>query len=412
MYSRLSKGCSCVEKELLVYCFDDEKGNVKLYPINGKTRRTAKETFFKMQKKPEDYMFQLIPTIEGKSMKETHSMYKEYAEQLKEATEGTINMFKTGNIKRTVLELFGRFNKNITVEDITVKEFNWLEDGTMGSLTYAEEYKGIGYLFDFCSMYPGILSSLNFMLPIKEGEFSYISKEEFEAKKYFSVGIYHCQVEKSTDENINKLFKFNRKNKYTNIDLQRAKELKLNINHIDKKPNALIYSRDKLINGNKVFKQYVDLLFDLKYRNVAGNAPKQLLNQLWGLLCEKRELSKVIDEDDTENFELSKGRTVTSITPLNDNKLLVKYAIQKRLYETPFARLKPFLLAYGRKNLSRIVEKIIDKVKWMHTDGFIVTEKVEVKTGDKLGELKYCGYYANTEITRTNCKTPSKLFKK
>src|SRR5581483_9532176 len=52
-------------------------------------------------------------------------------------------------------------------------------------------------------------------------------------------------------------------------------------------------------------------------------------------------------------------------------------------------RIKPFLLASARRRISEIVKPLGDQVKRIHTDGFIVAGKVELKTGMEIGELKF-----------------------
>ena len=61
-------------------------------------------------------------------------------------------------------------------------------------------------------MYPSIMSS-NGKFPIKKGEFKIL--ETIDNLSYFSFGIYRCEVSKSEDESINKLFRFNHQNYYT-----------------------------------------------------------------------------------------------------------------------------------------------------------------------------------------------------
>ncbi|CAG8656039.1 2640_t:CDS:2, partial [Dentiscutata heterogama] len=47
-------------------------------------------------------------------------------------------------------------------------------------------------------------------------------------------------------------------------------------------------------------------------------------------------------------------------------------------------QIKPFLLASTRKRISEIVKPLGDQVKHIYTDGFIIAEKVELKTGIKI----------------------------
>ena len=52
-------------------------------------------------------------------------------------------------------------------------------------------------------------------------------------------------------------------------------------------------------------------------------------------------------------------------------------------------RIKPFILALTRKAILEQTKLIIDKVKRIHTDGFIVSDQANLETnGNMLGGLK------------------------
>ncbi|RIB21195.1 hypothetical protein C2G38_2177342 [Gigaspora rosea] len=86
-----------------------------------------------------------------------------------------------------------------------------------------------------------------------------------------------------------------------------------------------------------------------KEGGIVGKVSKALLFSLWGALCEQR---------NGQNYGAH-------------------------------PRIKPFLLASARKTISEIVKPLGDQVKRIHTDGFIVAGKVELKTGIEIGDLKF-----------------------
>jgi hypothetical protein len=54
------------------------------------------------------------------------------------------------------------------------------------------------------------------------------------------------------------------------------------------------------------------------------------------------------------------------------------------------ARIKPFLLSKARCIISKIIEPHHDKVKHIHTDGFITTENIDFPMmGNVMGKLKF-----------------------
>ena len=48
-------------------------------------------------------------------------------------------------------------------------------------------------------------------------------------------------------------------------------------------------------------------------------------------------------------------------------------------YEYDFARILPFLVAKGRCTTSKFIEKQVDAVKYMHTDGWIMSERIDAE---------------------------------
>src|SRR5207237_8978304 len=100
-----------------------------------------------------------------------------------------------------------------------------------------------------------------------------------------------------------------------------------------------------------MFDEWGKMLYNIKKEGgTAGKVSKALLVSLWGALCEQR---------NGQNYGTH-------------------------------PRIKP-LLASARKRMSEIVKPLGDQVKriLIHTDGFIVAGKVELKEGIKKGELKY-----------------------
>ena len=154
------------------------------------------------------------------SLKENYNNFMKDAHELNTLTNGIIDLFKTGNDKTTALNLFDRYTKSIpNAEHISQIEADWISEASIGAITFAREYTGPGYYYDIKSMYPSIMKSAQ-VFPVKGGEFKIIDEVEFFKNiNYFTYGIYRCEVLKSRDESINRMFRFNYNNKYTHIDL-------------------------------------------------------------------------------------------------------------------------------------------------------------------------------------------------
>jgi len=338
----------------------------------------------------------IIITIE-----EEYKQFIEIADALKKESKGMINLYKTGSYHDTALSLFERITKFIHAEVILQDEAEYIKNTSFGALICAEKYNGELYKYDVKSLYPFLMNSNTLKFPIKRGEFKII--ESF--NDFFEFGIYRCKIEKSEDENINKIFKFNYHNYYTSIDLTNAKQLGLNIELIkDNKPNFLYYSRDKLITCNEVFKNYIDILFPLKDNNIKKS--KIILNILWGSLCEIDKRKQYIQT----SFKIEEDEEICEIYPSSDDTShILKTTKFNKYYKTPYARLCPFIIAQGRKHMSNIMFEHKNNILRIQTDGFLINKCIHSNTNVKLGELRWEGYTPNGIIT--NCINKAGIFK-
>ena len=187
---------------------------------------------------------------------------------------------------------------------------------------------------------------------------------------------------------------------YTHYDLTTAKEMGLEVKLItDAEPNALLYEPEHRISGSKIFQKYVDTLYDLKSKKVKG--AKLLLNCLWGVLTKMHKYNYVASDEN--RVVIHDDKVLHTLKPYgkDGDKTLVTFISQDNCFSSNYARMKPFLLAKGRRDIYEVVKPHLDHVQWIHTDGFIVNRKINIKTGDKIGDLKYEGYCANVKIE--NC---------
>ena len=325
------------------------------------------------------------PTIE-----EEYKQFISSADKLKEETNGLINLYKSGSHHHAALDLFDRLTKSIKTEAILQDESIWIKNSSFSALIYSEKgYQGEVYGYDVKSLYPHLMSLSTLKFPVKRGEFKNI--DEFN-KDYFEYGIYRCVINPSQDEKINNLFKFNKNNYYTSIDLTNAKNLGLTIELTkDTKPNFLYYSRDKVITFGEVFKQYVNILFPLKEKKISN--AKDILNILWGSLCEIDKRKTFI----TSDFNIKDDEEICEIYPKDEGHML-KTTKLNNYYKTQFARLCPFLIGQGRKTMS---DKLFDEREYIHrisTDGVLLSKQLHTNKDVKLGEFKYEGYNPNAEI--------------
>jgi hypothetical protein len=286
----------------------------------------------------------------------------------------TIDLFMChGSYKKVTLWLFEKLSIAISAnEPLDPIEAKWISDTMMGGIIWADNnWEGYGRQYDETSLYPSIQqSALTF--PISKGKFQTL-KDITNHRGYNLYGIFRATVEYKKD--IAPLFRYNKHNKYTHIDLSRAKALGLQISLIqDGSPNALIYEKETRVPGNVLFGEYVNFLFKLKNMGgIISRVAKRILNTLWGALCQRNKSYHDVSLESSE-FDFPEGEVLNSIIPTGDSRWVFQFSNPGNLFKGEYPRIAPFLLAQGRKIISEQVEPYKDKVRRIHTDGFILEE--------------------------------------
>lgn len=332
------------------------------------------------------------------NMIEHHKDFCNKAKILKQKSEGKLNLFKTGTFTNAALNYFDFLSKYKAPEPILLDETKWLQASTMGALMRAEKYQGTLYIYDFVSFYPSIMSNKLQLFPVKRGQEITMTKEEFGVSK-LKYGMYRCII---TGVN-KKLFMYNEDNYYTHFDISNAKLQKGKVELIeDGEPNAWTYERSDLLTGHQLFKPFIDGLFKLKFDKVPY--AKEILNCLWGALCETQKFKKDLSPTEGE-YNIPENHSVTRVKELKDGTLKLEWVNNETIFKTNYARIKPFLLARGRYIMSQAIAPIINTVKRMHTDSIACTEKITHLTiGNQLNELKYEGVCLKADVINCNTK--------
>ena len=337
-----------------------------------------------------------------RTLKESYDQFILDANELKTATKGIVNLYKTGEIRTTALNLFDKFSKTIAEpEKIMEQEAKWIEQASVGALITSKVYEGPAYEYDFKSMYPNEMNGKIFC-PVKAGEFKRLTQDEFNAIKFYSMGIYRCVIEKSTDDATNRFFRFNTEHYYTHYSLNHARILDLKIVMIeDSEPNWLHYSRDKCLTGHEIFGKFIDFTFELKEKKLPFG--KSIINILWGALSHK--ITK-------KHYGVARG-TIVNITEnqtivymkrdlLNEDEVMCRYQNNDHIYKNNFARICPFIMAKGRLSMASTFYKYKDQMIKMHTDSFLTAVPIPVICCDIMGGL-VCKYSENI-VVKNNSK--------
>ena len=295
------------------------------------------------------------------------------------------------------MKLFNELNKVQNPEPILIDEAQWINKSTTGSIIFGEQYEGELFSYDYVSFYPSILRSTNLLIPISRGTFHKITSEELTNMKFVKYGIYRCHI-KVADY---KLMRSNPLDYYTHIDITRARELGYEITLIeDEEPNFLHYSRDRTINASQAFRPFIDYMYKLKQDGVLGS--KQIINCLWGVLCESMQMT-IFHEEGSDTF-IDEHKPLISIKPLQDidNKYEIQLQAINKTFKSDWARLKPFLLGKGRALISKVIEPYQDHIMRSHTDSLFSDIQLDIETGTDIGDLKYTGYCPHAKIYHSN----------
>lgn len=378
----------------LIYREDGVNNTAKVF--DGKSIRSITVTELrKLQSKSLFGKHCFIPAIKDKdtgiyetleeAFERIHEEHKVLLEESKKLGL-TIDLFMChGNYKKVALWLFERLSQAIPAnEPLDPIEAKWISDAMMGGIIWADNnWQGYGRQYDETSLYPSIMqSALTF--PISKGKFQML-QDFTNSRGYILYGIFHAMVE--FREEVKTLFRYNKRNKYTHIDLTCARKLGLQVTLIqDGSPNALIYEKETRITGKVIFGEYVHFLFKLKkLGGIAGRVAKRILNTLWGALCERNKLYHDISdvEHSSKPFEFPEGEVLDSITPTGYAQIsgemistswVCQFSNPGNLFKGEYPRIAPFILAQGRKIISETIEPYKENVKRVHTDGFILSE--------------------------------------
>ena len=186
------KGTSPNEDKILaIYKFVDEN-TVDVYFGEIGYKQISREEFKKMRSLPRSSKYMLIMKNEKDPIlktikdlrKEYQIIYKE-AILLKNITNGQINLFRTGSVSKTGLQLFYDLCNPPTPDKIEQYESEIIEKCYNGALIHGKTgYKGYCYKYDIVSQYPNIMRSKKLKFPIGKGKLQTMTNEEFNALPY------------------------------------------------------------------------------------------------------------------------------------------------------------------------------------------------------------------------------------
>lgn len=355
-----------------------------------------------------------------KNAKECYDCFVETNEELKaltskcRANKQKIDLSKCGTFSHTFFHMMSEYhcdplyNKELmekikTFEFPTYKEYQWMAKTSAQLLYCDKDYEGEIIAYDKNCYYASVMSDACFKIPIREGiEIQIKTLEEAiinnnKKVKQFKYGLYRCKILGSSIKNIIDcaLFKVNPHNIYTHIDLQTASKLDYEMELIidEDKPNFLYYKEEDLMNGNELFGELINHLYQLRLNAESSNAKKFIKNIIssgWGMLSQVE--TKNIHYTLGDDVDIPKGYVIYSDTcqPFDITQRTMKIMSIDKPYKTRYARIKPFLFSYTRNFLAREIMPYREDVVRIHTDGIYVKKSCDYKieTGKGLGQWK------------------------
>ena len=387
--NHIVNGVSYKERKILFTCRNGlTKTGMKMYSCDGYKDFTFEE-IKEIKRNPltSEYVIVNDFKYEDDCIEKEYKKYIDSIDALKEATKGVINFYKTGTIKATALKLFEDLNVALIQPDPLTELEAKFHDGCLScGLMYAMDYEGECHSYDDISFYPAIMRT-HMQLPHKQGEFKTITQEDFNSMEFKEYGIYHCEI-----EGVHKFFMKSKQHYYTSYSVDHAMKLGLKIKIItDGDVNFLAYTADKRVDSSGVFRKYIDYLFPLKARGFS--LAKSLINILWGALSQKHtEGTYYIDDLNEESGGTLKDyEEICDISNISDTVMKVKTRRVDKIFKTNYARVKSFLTSKGRSVITDKMMPYEDKIVRIHTDGFLSTTKLKIKTGIDIGNTKYEG---------------------
>lgn len=364
-----------------LYAYSIQDGAVELYD-GKKTTSLSYDEFVVLKKKHrDDTLFYKVKN--SADLIKEYEAYKRDAKIIFEASNKTINLYKSTIMSSHAKALFYTLsNSTMTPDPIGQHEATFLK--AKGALIKAQRgtFENV-YDYDINSMYGSLMTK--FMYPMKKGDFVTLTT----LPDKLEYGIYRCIVSPLPEsDKRNMLFRFNEEHYYTHYDIMSARLLQLKVTLLQVDNNALIYSKDKLEMGSRLFKPTIDFLYDLKLKGIPR--VKEIMNSLWGSLCEVQENKNTIRED--EEFEAPANTFIRRIYRIG-NKLRIGTTDRNFQYSTDYARIGVFLTSQARYHMARTLVDHLDDIIKVHTDGFLSLREVRgLPLSDKLGEWKMTQY--------------------
>ena len=345
-----------------------------------------------------------LATLEG--LRNFYNDFCKWNNQLLENKYWTFSYSSSFSHYGATLALFKNLKIDVDTDNIDNTECEWIEKCYNAGIIYSKEgtYEN-AYGYDFSFNYPTILASEDFKFPIKKGVEVFIKKIPDRLSNIQS-GYYRVKITCDNPE-FRKVFAFSKHNVYTNTSLRFAIEQKERFGVkieliIDDKPNLYSYKSTAMITGHKIFNRWFLKLTQIKKAYPDNKLVKHLASSLWGSLSRKiyyhRTKEDIIKEGLLDNNEYDiADEIVDRYTGEHIHYKLIKFSHR---YATNY-RLKPFITAFARNKIGKVVLNDVDGCVRVIVDGVIFKNELKTRPDDLKEDLKNTG---NLVIGKVNTK--------
>jgi len=93
---------------------------------------------------------------------------------------------------------------------------------------------------------------------------------------------------------------------------------------------------------------------------------------------------------------------------VRENIFKIEFCKKNDYFKYPWARLKPFILAFGRQTITRIIEPYLSSIVALNCDGFKscdilhgIDELTDIQLGDGIGQIRYEGLMPENRFKNT-----------
>lgn len=323
------------------------------------------------------FMYELFKfndnTASDEGLREQLKISKQWIKELKENDIYSIDVLEFRSFNYLVFQVANRLCNNLLDRKIGPVEASYMNRCHNNGIKYCENgYTGDSYAHDYSMNYPKIMASEKFIYPTAPGKEQTIDELPTDC---FNIphGFYHVKIE-SKDINFNKIFSYSQHDIYLHESLKTAlryqKQFDVKIELYHDGPNCYLYNKADLVSGQKVFGKWFKVMKQLKEKFPKNVLVKLLGSSLHGILSTGTK--KRIPEKDVEAFCESKeydNYELGNVEFLGKNGCKTYYTYHR--IDKPFIyniRIKPWIHAYARNKISRLVLVDIDNVVRVNVD--------------------------------------------